>query len=259
MRPRRRLSILAVTGMLLIGDPVAAARAGAVFGPATRPAALPADTAPAANPAPERRAAAREITVARRARIARALVARKRATLKRAALRRAALRRAAHKKALVRAKTAPKAVAPPRAPQTCAEIVATIAWPDPWGVACTGPRAGVLGLTSSDRVTTLYVRPDETLATITVAARHEAGHAWDLAHLDGPKIALWCAQRGCDAARFFSGGDGGQDWSQPGGAEDWASVWNACHAGSYDRSYLGLAAPTAADCAVQDALVGFER
>jgi hypothetical protein len=92
-----------------------------------------------------------------------------------------------------------------------------------------------------------------------VVALHEAGHAWDLAKLDNSRIDQWCASRGCDGMHFFSGGPGGPDWGQPGGAEDWAAVWDACHGGEYHRSYLGLAPPTAADCALQNTLVGFDR
>ena len=139
----------------------------------------------------------------------------------------------------------------------CEAVVATVVWPRRWTVECAGPRPGLLGLTSPNRSTTLYVRADESLSTMDVVALHEAGHAWDLARLTPPRIALWCAHRGCDAARFFAGGAGGPGWGQPGGAEDWAAVWDACHGGEYHRSYLGLGPPSPADCAVQDALVGF--
>ena len=89
---------------------------------------------------------------------------------------------------------------------------------------------------------------------LRIVALHESGHAWDLARLDPTEISQWCRVRGCDASRFFSGGVSAD---QPGGAEDWAASWDACHGGTYDRSYLGLAGPTAAVCALQDTLVAY--
>ena len=52
-------------------------------------------------------------------------------------------------------------------------------------------------------------------------------------------------------------GDGLLAGSEPGGAEDWAASWDACHGGEYHRSYLGLPPPSAALCALQNALVGY--
>jgi hypothetical protein len=89
---------------------------------------------------------------------------------------------------------------------------------------------------------------------LRVVALHEAGHAWDLARLNGARIAQWCAARGCDASHFFSGGPSEQE---PGGAEDWAASRDACHGGEYHRSYLGLAAPDLSQCSFQDRLVGY--
>lgn len=146
------------------------------------------------------------------------------------------------------------AVAPPT---TCSAVVASVVWPPGWHAICAGGRAGLLGLTAPAGTTTLYVRPGESGSFLRVVALHEAGHAWDFARLDGAKIAQWCAARGCDAAHFFSGGAQGAGWSEPGGAEDWASSWDACHGGDYHRSYLGLAAPSGAQCTLQNALVGY--
>ena len=148
------------------------------------------------------------------------------------------------------------AVARTSAPSGCTAIVAAIAWPPGWHVDCTGPRNGLLGLTNPNGTTSLYVRSGESDSYLRVVALHEAGHAWDFARLDSNKISQWCAARGCDAARFFSGGASGPGWSEPGGAEDWAAVWDECHGGSYHRSYTGLGAPTPSQCALQRTLVG---
>jgi len=235
MRLHRRASILAVTGMLLIVDPLAAARAGAgqVRVPKARVmvgAPGPLSAAAAASAAPVRRP--------HRARRLRATPVTPRASVP----------------ARARATAAPARVRTP-----CEAVLAAVAWPRGWRPACAGARPGLLGLTYPDGTTTLYVRPDESLATMHVVALHEAGHAWDLAKLDNSRIDQWCASRGCDGVHFFSGGPGGPDWGQPGGAEDWAAVWDACHGGEYHRSYLGLAPPTPADCALQNTLVGFGR
>lgn len=154
-------------------------------------------------------------------------------------------------------RVAPVTTAPVRVPTSCRDIVATIAWPHGWNVVCAGARQGILGLTGPDRVTTLYVRPSESGSFLRSVALHEAGHAWDLARLDPAGIARWCARRGCNAPNFFTGGAHGSDWHEPGGAEDWAAVWNACHGGDYDRSYLGLGPPTPDECALQNELVRF--
>jgi hypothetical protein len=121
-------------------------------------------------------------------------------------------------------------------------------------VRCAGARPGILGLTDPAGSTTLFVRPGQSLSFLKVVALHEAGHAWNLARLDGGKIARWCAARGCDAVHFFSGGASGPGWREPGGAEDWAASWDACHGGEYHRSYLGLGPPTAAQCTLQNTL-----
>jgi hypothetical protein len=92
------------------------------------------------------------------------------------------------------------------------------------------------------------------MTRLHVVALHEAGHAWDYARLDVRRIARWCAARGCDPVHFFSDPAAGL---QPRGAEDWEASWDACHGGAYHRSYLGLAAPSAAQCALQDVLVEF--
>ena len=143
-------------------------------------------------------------------------------------------------------------VVPP--PAGCTGVVAEIRWPSGWRVVCSGPRSGLLGSTDPSGVTTLFVRPGETTTWLRVVALHESGHAWDLAGLDATDISLWCAVRGCDAPRFFTSGVSAD---QPGGAEDWAASWDACHGGEYHRSYLGLPAPTATQCALQDTLVTY--
>ena len=147
----------------------------------------------------------------------------------------------------------------PAPPTGCAAVVASVVWPATWHPSCAGPRTGILGLTSPDGTTTLYVRSDETDAYLRIVALHEAGHAWDFARLNSTKIAQWCAARGCDAARFFSGGASGAGWHEPGGAEDWAAAWDACHGGEYHRAYLGLSPPTNALCQLQNALVGYSN
>jgi hypothetical protein len=131
-----------------------------------------------------------------------------------------------------------------------------IVWPPAWRVRCAGGRPGVLGLTGAG-VTTLFVRTGETTTWLRVVALHEAGHAWDVARLNRIRITRWCAERRCDAAQFFSGGASGPGWRAPGGAEDWAASWDACHGGDYHRSYIGLAAPTPSQCALQNTLVQY--
>jgi hypothetical protein len=163
------------------------------------------------------------------------------------------------RKVVVTSTTRAPAPTPPAAsePATCADVVASVAWPPQWRVRCDGPRDGLLGVTAPAGVTDLFVRPDETMSRLRVVALHEAGHAWDLARLDAPRIAQWCAARGCDADRFFSGAVNSQGWAEPSGAEDWAASWDACHGGEYHRSYLGLAAPLPAQCALQNTLVNY--
>jgi hypothetical protein len=139
------------------------------------------------------------------------------------------------------------------APTTCAEVVGAVVWPPAWRVRCAGPRTGLLGATEHTRVTTLFVRTNEAMTQLRVVALHEAGHAWDFARLDAARIARWCAARGCDSAHFFSDAV----YRQPLGAEDWAASWDACHGGEYHRSYLGLAAPSPAQCVLQDVLVDY--
>jgi hypothetical protein len=151
----------------------------------------------------------------------------------------------------------PLAVAVLAPPTSCPTVIASVVWPRTWRAICAGPRAGILGLTGPDGVTTLYVRADESLTFMRVVALHEAGHAWDFTHLTPPKIAQWCAARGCSSGGFFAGGAAGAGWHEPGGAEDWAASWDACHGGTFHRSYLGLPAPDAAQCALQNTLVGY--
>jgi hypothetical protein len=115
----------------------------------------------------------------------------------------------------------------------------------------------LLGATEPTGVTDLFVRSGETMNRLRVVALHEAGHAWDFARLDPTRIVKWCAVRGCDADNFLAGAISSAGWAEPNGAEDWASVWNACHGGEYDRSYLGLAAPLPSDCALQNTLVEY--
>jgi hypothetical protein len=114
-----------------------------------------------------------------------------------------------------------------------------------------------MGATEPGGLTTLFVRSGESMSRLRIVALHEAGHAWDFSHLDPARIAQWCAARGCDAATFYSGGVNAQGWAEPGGAEDWAATWDACHGGEYHRSYLGLPAPVPSQCALQDQLVGY--
>jgi len=136
----------------------------------------------------------------------------------------------------------------------CTAVVGGVVWPPRWRVRCDGARLGLLGTTDRTRGTTLFVRTGEGVARLRVVALHEAGHAWDIARLDARRIARWCAARGCAPRRFFSDPTAKM---QPRGAEDWAASWDACHGGEYHRSYLGLAAPSPAQCALQDVLVGF--
>ena len=102
------------------------------------------------------------------------------------------------------------------APTDCAAVVASVVWPPAWRAICAGGRPGLLGLTSPTGTTTLYVRPGESGAFLRVVALHEAGHAWNFAHLDPTKIAAWCKARGCDATHFFAGGAQGAGWSGAG-------------------------------------------
>jgi hypothetical protein len=145
----------------------------------------------------------------------------------------------------------------PGPPTSCAAVVATVIWPSTWHAICTGPRVGILGLTGPDGITTLYVRPDESVALLRIVALHEAGHAWDFSHLTSNKIMRWCAARGCSGTGFFAGGASGAGWHEPGGAEDWAASWDACHGGLYHRSYLGLPPPLTSQCVLQNSLVGY--
>jgi hypothetical protein len=161
-------------------------------------------------------------------------------------------------------KRTPPRVATPRVltatpPTTCASVVASVAWPPRWQVRCEGARAGLLGVTQPTGLTELFVRTDQTTSTLRMVALHESGHAWDFARLGPRRIERWCASRGCDAARFFSGGVSSEGWAEPSGAEDWAAVWDACHGGVYDRSYMGLAAPLPGSCALQNTLVNYPR
>jgi hypothetical protein len=126
-------------------------------------------------------------------------------------------------------------------------------------VQCEGARDGLLGVTQPDGITEFFVRAGQSVRELRIVALHESGHAWDFARLGPRRIGRWCAARGCDPARFFSGGASGQGWAEPGGAEDWASVWDACHGGAYDRSYTGLAAPPPAQCALQNTLTNYPR
>jgi hypothetical protein len=151
--------------------------------------------------------------------------------------------------------TAQLTVAP--GPAGCPGALGGIRWPGSWHVVCEGGRSGLLGLTYPSGTTYLYVRAGESDSYLRIVALHEAGHAWDFARLNSAKIAQWCASRGCDAAHFFSGGGSSSGYREPGGAEDWASSWDACHGGSYHRSYLGLPAPSAAQCALQNQLTGY--
>jgi hypothetical protein len=141
-------------------------------------------------------------------------------------------------------------------PTGCTGIIGGIVWPPAWRVRCAGHRPGLLGSTNAG-VTTLFVRTGETPSRLRVVALHEAGHAWDLARLNQTSIERWCAERRCDAPHFFSGGASGPGWYAPGGAEDWAASWDACHGGEYHRSYIGLAAPTPSQCAMQNTLVHY--
>jgi hypothetical protein len=102
-------------------------------------------------------------------------------------------------------------------PTNCAVVIAGIVWPPSWRVVCAGARSGLLGSTDSAGVPTLFVWSNETAASLRIVALHESGHAWDLAKLDRAEIVAWCAARGCDAPRFFTGG---ASVHEPGGAED---------------------------------------
>jgi hypothetical protein len=170
-------------------------------------------------------------------------------------------RKIAHK--VVVAPSTTRVTAPTRPavvePTTCAEVVASVSWPPGWRARCDGSREGLLGVTAPSGVTDLFVRADETMSRLRVVALHEAGHAWDFARLDPPRIVQWCAARGCDANRFFSGTVNSQGWAEPSGAEDWAASWDACHGGEYHRSYMGLAAPLPSQCALQNTLVNYPR
>ncbi len=166
------------------------------------------------------------------------------------------------------ARPAPRAPAPTTPPTTtattttlappvvvsCPGAVAQVLWPPGWRVECEGRRAGLRGLTLPAGITYLYVRSN-AVRPLQLTALHEAGHTWGIARLDSAEIGAWCAARGCVAARFYVGGRNREGWSEPGGAEDWAAVWSACHGGAYDRSYLGFAAPDAPLCALEDALI----
>ena len=256
MRSYRRASVMAATGLLFVVAPLAAARAGATLAPTAAPAT--AGVPPEAmTTTTDARAGARSDTSAFRGIVP---AARTRARVERGRV--VARRPRAAVRSMSTTTTRPPAPLPttnaptaPTPPTDCASVVASIAWPEGWHTQCDGPRSEVLGLTDPDGTTTVYVRSGESVEMLEVVARHEAGHAWDFARLDPPKIALWCARRGCDAANFFRGGWNPAGWGEPPGAEDWASAWNACHGGRYDRSYLGLPAPTSDLCALQDALV----
>jgi hypothetical protein len=158
-----------------------------------------------------------------------------------------------------RARVAIQPVSAVSPPTTCAGVVGSIAWPRGWRVQCNGPREGLLGATQPGGITDLFVRTDEPMSKLRVVALHEAGHAWDFARLDPPRIARWCAARGCDAEHFFDGAVSSEGWAEPSGAEDWASAWDACHGGEYHRSYMGFAPPTPPQCSLQNALVGYPR
>ncbi len=128
-------------------------------------------------------------------------------------------------------------------------------------MTCEGSRVGLLGLThASPAWSAIYVRPYESTGLLHIVLLHEAGNAWDFARLS-PRGGIddWCAARGCNAAHFYVGGQVIGGANEAPGAEDFAASWNACHGGTYDRSYLGLPAPSAAQCALQNQLTGFPR
>ncbi len=246
--------MVGVVTMLAGADAFLAARAGAALAPTTPRAAAAPTTFP------------REptLTPAQKRRIVIAM-----ALMGKAQERAAKLKPAAPKPKLAPPMPKPAAskpkLAPPKPPVAtvasiptgCAAVVASVVWPSGWQTICAGARSGLLGLTSPKGNTTLYVRAGETDAFLRSVALHEAGHAWDFARLDATKIAQWCAARGCDAAHFFSGGKQGPGWSEPGGAEDWAASWDACHGGDYHRAYLGLSPPSPEQCRLQNTLVGY--
>jgi len=249
----------AVPGSAVHGAGASALSARAVPGPSiaptstSTPAPAPQPQVPTSVPAARRNASSVHLARARRARVA-------------AARRARAARRKAAQLALARAWIAAIAARRPvpapapsetEAPASCASVIASVVWPAGWHAVCGGARVGILGLTGPNGVTTLYVRPGETATLMRTVALHEAGHAWDFTHLTPPKISQWCAARGCSAQYFFSGGASGAGWHEPGGAEDWAASWDACHGGTYHRSYLGLGPPTPSQCALQNALVGY--
>ena len=247
---RRQLAVVSAVIVLAGVDGFVASRAGAALEPTTPLSAVVPPTSPRHETSTTR--ASVPSTVPRR----RAPARTRRAVTPAAPVRRATPPTQPPRPQLVVAAAPP--VAPVVSPPTgCAAVVASIVWPPGWNAICAGPRSGLLGLTAPSGTTTLYVRAGESSAFLHVVALHESGHAWDFARLYPTKIAPWCAARGCDAAHFFSGGAQGAGWSEPGGAEDWAASWDACHGGEYHRSYLGLPPPSAALCALQNALVGY--
>jgi hypothetical protein len=247
---RRQLAVASAFVVLAGVDVFVASRAGAAMEPAAPLSVVAEPIAPL------------HVTSTTRASVPPTTIPRRRAPVRRRAVTPAApVRRATPPTQPPRPKLV-VAAAPPVAPvvtppTSCAAVVASIVWPPGWNAICAGPRSGLLGLTDPSGTTTLYVRAGESGAYLHVVALHESGHAWDFARLNPTKIGQWCAARGCDAAHFFSGGAQGAGWSEPGGAEDWAASWDACHGGEYHRSYLGLPPPGAALCALQNALVGY--
>jgi hypothetical protein len=248
---RRQLAVVSAVAVLAGVDAFVASRAGAALEPIVPPSALVGTTSPRQKTSTTRRSVPSTTTVPRRR-----APTRTRRPVKPTAPVRPAKPPAPPAQPQLAASRPP--VAPPvTVPTNCAAVVASIVWPPGWNAICAGPRSGLLGLTAPTGTTTLYVRTGETSAFLRVVALHESGHAWNFARLDANKIAQWCTARGCDAAHFFSGGAQGAGWSEPGGAEDWAASWDACHGGEYHRSYLGLPPPSAALCALQNALVGY--
>lgn len=254
----RGFAIVAMVIALGAGDLVVAAGAGAALAREQHPSAAVTPLSTHHETWTARPRVTSTSTAARRPRITRARLTSSRRVVKRAV--KPATPKLAAAQPPATTTTVPPTTVPPTTvppPTSCPEVIASIVWPPGWQTICSGPRVGILGLTSQTGTTTLYVRPDESASFMRVVALHESGHAWDFARLNTNKIAQWCAARGCDPAHFFSGGAQGSGWSEPGGAEDWAASWDACHGGEFHRSYLGLQAPNASQCALQNSLVGY--
>lgn len=123
----------------------------------------------------------------------------------------------------------------------------------PWArtgfsVVFTGPRDGMLGLTStSTRTITIYVRDGESTAEIARTLAHEIGHAVDIAFNAPSDRAAYRVIRGLGSESWYPDCNACSDYAWPAG--DWAETfaWWLLGPGTFESTIAGP--PTAAQLA----------